>query len=183
MSKFQKSMVVMLDTTNVFGELIRWIADGNRVYAPVLVAVEEYVNNDFGDLTGETTMMGEGSDWAKALDHSVMDSACRFIWKNDYHGGLDRTCLIGRSRDASFRIKHESVSSSHAMISLSHKKNSYVIEDCGSKNKTKLNGEILLPQLKTPLWSGVYLAFGESTHMFFDPPGLSDIAGMLENPL
>ena len=63
--------------------------------------------------------------------------------------------LIGRSRDCDFVLSgNDSISKRHAIIRYDENKGQSTLIDRGSKNGTKLNGQMLLPDCPYPLKPG-----------------------------
>jgi pSer/pThr/pTyr-binding forkhead associated (FHA) protein len=86
------------------------------------------------------------------------------------------TVAIGRSKTSTFRIPDESVSSAHAKLIFDRGRYEYFIQDEHSRNGTYLNGERLRPGVRTQLWSGAFVSFGNSVFVFLDPPTLRKLA-------
>ncbi len=61
-------------------------------------------------------------------------------------------------------IRNETVSRIHAEIL--REKDSYYIEDCNSKNGTRIDGEMLQPNERRKLEKGMRIAFGQSLFLF-----------------
>lgn len=161
--------------------LLEELSKGKSIYVPVLIKLRSLKHPSFDDMTSESTLAGYSTDWAASLNKETLDSDYQMIWKNDFHGGLDRVCTIGRSRQNDFKIENESVSANHALISLNRTRNGYVVKDLGSRNKTLLNGEVVVPHVNTSLWPGVVMAFGEAVYMFAEPSMLREISEVLES--
>ena len=78
---------------------------------------------------------------------------------------IDRSpFVIGRDADNQLQVKHQTVSTHHAQITLDRGR--YTLCDLGSTNKTRLNGRILAPNQPYPLHSGDIIAFAEQQYEF-----------------
>lgn len=66
---------------------------------------------------------------------------------------------VGRARNKDLVLRHSSVSKSHAWFETDDA-GAFYVTDAGSKNTTRLNGETLLPRVRTPVRPGDALRFG-----------------------
>jgi hypothetical protein len=149
--------------------------------SPVLVAVMSIEPDaailDEGSLTVQTASR-EPLDWAK---HYAKQYAHNPAYPLDVSGasaGGMLTISIGRSRQSNFRIPDESVSSHHAKLIFDRGRYEYFVVDEHSRNGTHLNGERLKGGIRTQIWSGAYLSFGNSIFVFLDPPTLRKLSAI-----
>ena len=69
-------------------------------------------------------------------------------------------CIVGRSQEATLQIEDIKVSRQHAHISVD--KDGFIIEDIGSSNGVKVNGERLNPGQKVRIYEGDMIQVGAS---------------------
>ena len=115
-------------------------------------------------------------DWAEQYTREYANQAFTIVGPNSLRQGLDTPVTIGRSRKCDVRIENESVSKTHASIVFDRGSGGYFLCDENSRNGTCINSEALTPGMKTALWSGAYVSFGDAVFVFIDPPTLRKLS-------
>ncbi len=169
------------DKTPTLLELLSDIRRDQFFASPVFVAVlaiePDSALLDDGNLTVQTAI-NEPLDWAKHYAKQYANNPAYALDVSGASSGGMLTLTIGRSRQASFRIPDESVSSQHAKLIFDRGRYEYFVTDEHSRNGTHLNGERLRPGVRTQIWSGAYLSFGNSIFVFLDPPTLRKLSAI-----
>lgn len=157
-------------------DLLVEIQNGYSLFSPVLISVHpDALYND--EITTERTITSNIEvDWADEYTREYANEEFVVVGSNSLHQGLDKPVSIGRSRKCDVRVENESVSKSHASIVLDRGSGGYFVTDEGSRNGTYINGEKIESGVRTSLWSGAYLSFGDAVYVFIDPPTLRKLA-------
>lgn len=87
------------------------------------------------------------------------------------HELTEETVTIGRAADCILKIDDASISGHHAKIAPG--KGGYRLTDTGSTNGTRLNGEVLEPDVETALKPGDKIRFGK-VDAVYDPDATED---------
>jgi hypothetical protein len=169
------------DKTPTLLELLADIRKDQFFASPVFVAVS-HVSSDVpmedDGLTMQTGTQHEPLDWAKHYAEQYANNRAYAIDVSGASSGGLLTLSIGRSKASTFRIPDESVSSTHAKLIFDRGRYEYFTVDEHSRNGTHLNGERLRPGVRTQIWSGAFLSFGNSVFVFLDPPTLRKLAAL-----
>ncbi|MEZ4368684.1 MAG: FHA domain-containing protein [Kofleriaceae bacterium] len=83
---------------------------------------------------------------------------------------------IGRSRSCQVRVADPAVSKVHASIHRDGASGQYLVVDEGSRNGTRIDGELIPAHAATALWSGAYLTLGRVAFVFLEPAALRTLA-------
>lgn len=160
----------------VLRDLLVDIRNGYALYAPVLVKVQED-GASLGDVTMEHTITSHNElDWAEQYAREYSHEAYAIVGSNSLRQGLDTPVTIGRSRKCGVRVENDSVSKVHAAIVFDRGSGGYFLTDKGSRNGTCINSEPVMSGVRTPLWSGAYVSFGDAVYVFIDPPTMRRLA-------
>lgn len=163
------------DQPNKLRDLLRQIRNGYSQYAPVLIKVQDG-QEPLAEATLEHTVTkDEPLDWAEHYATEYSGAPFLEVGENSLQQ-LDTVVTVGRSRSCVVRVENESVSKVHATIVFDRSAGSYFLTDECSRNGTCINGEPLVPQERTPLWSGAYMSFGDAVYVFIDPPTLRKLS-------
>jgi pSer/pThr/pTyr-binding forkhead associated (FHA) protein len=161
---------------NTLRELLVEIRDGYALYAPVLIQVQVEPFGP-GEITVERTVtQSTPLDWAEQYTREYANESYLIVGANTLKPSLDEPVSIGRSRSCNLRIENESVSKRHASIHFDRLSGGYFIVDEHSRNGTCINGEVVVSGVKTALWSGAYVSFGDAVFVFIDPPTLRKLS-------
>lgn len=91
-------------------------------------------------------------------------------------GSAEHMIFVGRSRSNDIVLMCKTVSKLHAYFCQVPGSDLYQLVDMDSTNGTFVNGQRLLPSVKTPLQDGDELAFGSETRMnFFTAAGFGKL--------
>lgn len=156
-------------------ELLIEIRNGFPMYAPVLTRVQDGAETML-DTTFERTAVSKPLDWGEQYTREYANETYLVVGANALQGGLDQPLSIGRSRRCDVRIENESVSKVHASIVFDRGSGSYYLVDESSRNGTCINGEPIPAGVRSSIWPGAYLSFGEAVYVFIDPPTLRKLA-------
>lgn len=169
------------DKTPTLLELLADIRRDQFFAAPVLVAVSHVATDapmDEDGLTMQTGTQHEPLDWVKYYAEQYASNRAYAIDVAGASAGGIVQIAIGRSKQSGFRIPDESVSSQHAKLIFDRGRYEYFITDEHSRNGTYVNGERLRPGVRTQIWSGAFVSFGNSVFVFLDPPTLRKLAAL-----
>lgn len=157
-------------------DLLVEIRNGYSLFSPVLISVHPDAMFREETTTERTITKGVELDWAEEYTREYANEEFVIVGANSLRKGLDTPVTIGRSRKCDVRVENESVSKLHAAIAFDRASGGYFVTDESSRNGTCVNSERLTAGVKTPLWSGVYVSFGDAVFVFIDPPTLRKLA-------
>jgi hypothetical protein len=157
-------------------DLLLEIRAGYSLFSPVIISVSAEAMFREDTTTGHTITANLDVDWAEEYTREYANEEFIIIGSNSLKHGLDKPVHIGRSRQCDVRVVNDSVSKTHASIVFERSSGGYFITDENSRNGTFVNSEPLAPGVKTPLWSGAYVSFGDAVFVFIDPPTLRKLA-------
>jgi serine/threonine protein kinase len=116
-------------------------------------------------VAGDTLNQGEPPSWVERLFGEYASSEVLLL-------GHPTPLTIGRGRECDIHIGHDSVSKVHASVLFDENSLEYYLVDEDSRNGTYINGNSLIPQVRTAIWSGVYVSFGYVVFAFIRPATL-----------
>ena len=96
--------------------------------------------------------------------HESITRAIYMLRKKPFSGGMPNVISIGRSSENDVVIVDYSISKRHAQIILFH--GLYFLMDIGSTNGTRVNGELVQPNVKVKLEPAANIAFGRIIFVF-----------------
>ena len=157
-------------------ELLVEIRNGFTIFSPILIRVHQDVLN-FEETTMEHTLTKSREvEWGEEYTREYAGEEVTIVGSNSLTGGLDQSVSIGRSRKCDVRVENASVSKVHAAILFDRASGGYLVVDQSSRNGTCINGEPVRPGIRTPLWAGAYVSFGDAVFVFIDPPTLRKLS-------
>lgn len=158
-------------------ELLSKIKGGYSLVSPIIVNVCD--EGSLMDSTIEDTATStENRTWTDEYTQEYSDRKVVLVGANSVGQDLDKPVTIGRSRKCDIRVESESVSKRHASITLNREEGAYFLIDTESRNGTFINGQKIVPNQKTDLWSGAYVSFGDAVFVFLDAPTLRKLSRM-----
>ena len=157
-------------------DLLIEIRNGYSLFSPVIISVSAESLFQEDTITGHTITSNLDVDWADEYTREYANEEFTIVGANSLHQGLDKPVYLGRSRRCDVRIENDSVSKKHASIAFDRSTGGYFITDESSRNGTFVNSEPILPGVRTPIWSGAYVSFGDAVYVFIDPPTLRKLA-------
>lgn len=157
-------------------DLLGEIRNGFAIFSPVLIRVHSDSLRRSDSTFERTITTNNELDWAEEYTREYANEPFLFVGSNSLRGGLDLSVSIGRSRSCGVRVENESVSKVHAQIILDRGSGGYFVVDEGSRNGTCVNGEAVTANVRSALWSGAYLSFGDALFVFIDPPTLRKLS-------
>lgn len=162
-------------------DLLVEIRQGYSLFSPVLISVSAESMFQEETTTGHTITANLDVDWAEEYTREYANEEFIIVGSNSLEHGLDKPVYIGRSRQCDVRVVNDSVSKSHASIVFDRSTGGYFLVDENSRNGTFVNSEPVEPGVKTPLWSGAYVSFGDAVFVFIDPPTLRKLARLAKS--
>ncbi len=158
-------------------ELLVELKDGYEQYPPILVEVER-LGWDEGSMTREDTITSmDPADWAQNLKEEYAERTFLLL-DNPSKPGAQVELTIGRSRSCDVFVHDISVSKRHATLLVDRVAGEFVLQDESSRNGTYVNGERLEPGVRTSIWPGAHIGFGEALFVFLDPSTLKKLASL-----
>ncbi len=151
---------------------------GYSLYEPILIEIEAG-SNAMPDVTVDRTVTsGKPFDWAQHYTKEYAGHRYLVVAPQNQSSGSEVQVSIGRSRSCDVRIDNDSVSKVHSKMIFDRHSGDYFLVDEGSRNGSCINGEPLEPGLRTPIWSGAYISFGDALYVFIDPPTLRKLSSL-----
>lgn len=157
-------------------DLLLEIRNGFPIYSPVLICVQDDPASIAESTLEHTVTVSEPLDWAEQYTREYANEPYVLVGSNTLQGGLDQPVTLGRSRRCDVRIENDSVSKVHASIVFDRGSGGYYIVDEESRNGTCINGERVAAGIRSSLWSGAYVSFGDAVYVFIDPPTLRKLS-------
>jgi hypothetical protein len=162
-------------------DLLVEIRNGYSLFSPVLISVSAEAMFHEETTTGHTITANLDVDWAEEYTREYANEEFTIVGSNSLQTGLDKPVYIGRSWHCDVRVVNDSVSKTHASIVFDRSTGGYFLVDENSRNGTFVNSEPVEPGMKTPLWSGAYVSFGDAVFVFIDPPTLRKLARLAKS--
>jgi hypothetical protein len=159
-------------------ELLLELRQGFSLFEPILIEIEAG-STAMPDVTVDRTVTsGKPFDWAQHYTREYAGHRYLVVAPSTGGSGSETEVTIGRSRSCDVRIDNDSVSKVHAKMIFDRHSGDYFLVDEGSRNGSCINGEPLEPALRTPIWSGAYISFGDALYVFIDPPTLRKLSSL-----
>lgn len=152
--------------------------DGFNLFEPILIEIEAG-SSAMPDVTVDRTVTsGKPFDWAQHYTREYAGHQYLVVAPQTQLSGSEIEVSIGRSRSCDVRIDNDSVSKVHAKMIFDRHSGDYFLVDERSRNGSCINGEPLEPMMRTPIWSGAYVSFGDALYVFIDPPTLRKLSSL-----
>jgi len=152
--------------------------DGFNLFEPIFIEIEAG-SAAMPDVTLDRTVTsGKPFDWAQHYTREYAGHSYLVVAPQAQLSGSEVEVSVGRSRSCDVRIDNDSVSKVHAKMIFDRHSGDYFLVDQGSRNGSCVNGEPLEPALRTPIWSGAYVSFGDALYVFIDPPTLRKLSSL-----
>lgn len=146
-----------------------------QIKHPLLVGKDLYDGELTQSFSTSKTMrfsLAQLRDEAKSTDapqeskdpHESITRAIYMLRKKPFSGGMPNVISIGRSSENDVVIVDYSISKRHAEIILFH--GLYFLMDLGSTNGTRVNGELVQPNVKVKIELNSTIAFGRIIFVF-----------------
>lgn len=159
-------------------ELLLELRNGYHMFEPILIEIEAG-SGAMPDVTVDRTVTsGKPFDWAQHYTKEYAGHRYVIVAPQAGGSGGEVEVTFGRSRSCDVRIDNDSVSKVHARMIFDRHSGDYFLVDEGSRNGSCINGEPLEPSVRTPIWSGAYLSFGDALYVFIDPPTLRKLSSL-----
>jgi len=159
-------------------ELLAELRAGFNLFEPIFIEIEAG-SSAMPDVTVDRTVTsGKPFDWAQHYTREYAGHAYLVVAPQTQLSGSEVEVSIGRSRSCDVRIDNDSVSKVHAKMIFDRHSGDYFLVDENSRNGSCINGEPLEPSLRTPIWSGAYVSFGDALFVFIDPPTLRKLSSL-----
>jgi len=159
-------------------ELLIELRNGFSLFEPILIEIEAG-SSAMPDVTIDRTVTsGKPFDWAQHYTREYAGHRYLVVSPQSQHlaSGNEVQVNIGRSRSCDVRVDNDSVSKVHANMVFDRHSGDYYLIDEHSRNGSCINGEPLEPGVRTPIWSGAYVSFGDALYVFIDPPTLRKLS-------
>jgi hypothetical protein len=157
-------------------DLLVEMRQGFNMYAPILIEVEAGSRLKPGSTIERTMTIGKPLDWAEQYSREYAGHSYLVLAHGQPTPRSDAPISIGRSRKCDLRLDNDSVSKLHASVVFDSGTGDYYIVDESSRNGTCINGEPVEPGVRSPIWSGAYVSFGDALFVFIDPPTLKKLS-------
>jgi hypothetical protein len=152
--------------------------NGFSLFEPILIEIEAG-GSAMPDVTVDRTVTsGKPFDWAQHYTREYAGHSFLVVAPQHQSAGSEVTVAIGRSRSCDVRVDNDSVSKVHAHMVFDRHSGDYFLIDQHSRNGSCINGEPLDPGVRTPIWSGAYISFGDALFVFIDPPTLRKLSSL-----
>ena len=159
-------------------ELLLELRGGFSLFEPILIEIEAGTAAMPDATVDRTVTSGKPFDWAAHYTREYAGHRYLVMSPADQVSGSEVEVSIGRSRSCDVRIDNDSVSKVHAHMIFDRHSGDYYLIDEHSRNGSCINGEPLEPGLRTPIWSGAYISFGDALYVFIDPPTLRKLSSL-----